>query len=248
MTTTPSWVAPEIRIAGIEIRVTTRAGGVSLPPWDTQNLGDQVGDAAEHVSENRKRLRDTLPVNYISWLRQVHGTQSVRAVDDHRVPTADAQWTTDVGRALAVLTADCLPVVLMACDAKCVGIAHAGWRGLAAGVLESLVTSMPVTPATLTAWLGPAISQSAYEVGPVVRDAFRQVLGDCSETCFVPSTVREGYWMTDLYALARLHLKRAGVSEIQGGGRCTYGEADRFFSFRRDGDPTGRMATLIWRT
>ena len=168
MTTAPSWVAPELGIDGVEIRVTTRAGGVSLPPWDAQNLGDHVGDNPEHVIANRRRLQNALPVKHISWLRQVHGTQSVRAVDD-RVPTADAQWTTDAGRALAVLTADCLPVVFMARDAECVGVAHAGWRGLKAGVLESLIASMPVTPATLTAWLGPAISQSAYEVGPAVK-------------------------------------------------------------------------------
>ena len=247
MTTTPLWVAPEFSIDGVEIRVTTRAGGVSQPPWNSQNLGDHVGDIAEHVTENRRRLQNALPVNRISWLRQVHGTHSVKAADD-QVPTADAQWTTDAGRALAVLTADCLPVVLMARDAGCIGIAHAGWRGLAAGVLESLIVSMPVAPTTLTAWLGPAISQSAYEVGPAVKDAFQQVLGDQSGGCFVSSTMQEGHWMADLYALAQLHLRRAGVSEIRGGDRCTHREADHFFSYRRDGDLTGRMATLIWRT
>jgi len=139
-------------------------------------------------------------------------------------------------------------VVLMTRDAGCVGIAHAGWRGLAAGVLESLITSMPANPALITAWLGPAISQSAYEVGPAVKDAFQHALGETSNACFAPSTVHERHWMADLCALARLHLTRAGVSEIQGGERCTYSESDKFFSYRRDGDPTGRMATLIWRT
>ena len=247
MTTTLSWVAPDIGIDGVQIRVTTRAGGVSQPPWDSQNLGDHVGDIAENVTENRRRLQGALPVNSINWLRQVHGTHTVKAVDD-RVPRADAQWTTDAGRALAVLTADCLPVVFIARDAGCVGIAHAGWRGLAAGVLESLITSMPAAPTLLTAWLGPAISQPAYEVGPAVRDAFQHVLGERSEACFAPSTLQEGHWMADLYALARLHLTRAGVSEIQGGERCTHREVDQFFSYRRDGNPTGRMATLIWRT
>ncbi len=247
MTTTPLWVAPEFRMDGVEIRVTTRAGGVSQSPWNGQNLAYHVGDFAEHVTENRRRLQNALPVKRISWLRQVHGTHSVKAADD-QVPTADAQWTTDAGRALAVLSADCLPVVLMAHDAGCIGIAHAGWRGLAAGVLESLVVSMPVAPTTLTAWLGPAISQSAYEVGPAVKDAFQKVLGDHSGACFVSSTMQEGHWMADLYALAQLHLRRAGVSEIRGGDRCTHREADHFFSYRRDGDLTGRMATLIWRT
>ena len=107
---------------------------------------------------------------------------------------------------------------------------------------------MPVAPTTLTAWLGPAISQSAYEVGPAVKDAFQQVLGDQSGACFVSSTMQEGHWMADLYALAQLHLRRAGVSEIRGGDRCTHREADHFFSYRRDGALTGRMATLIWRT
>ena len=247
MTTTPSWVAPAIGIDGVQIRVTTRAGGISQPPWDTQNLGDHVGDIAEHVTENRHRLQEALRVNCINWLRQVHGTHTVKAVDN-QVPTADAQWTTDAGRALAVLTADCLPVVFMARDAGCVGIAHAGWRGLAAGVLESLIASMPATPTALTAWLGPAISQSAYEVGPAVKDAFQQVLGDQSGACFVSSTMQEGHWMADIYALAQLHLRRAGVSEIHGGDRCTHREVDHFFSYRRDGALTGRMATLIWRT
>ena len=246
MTTTPSWLAPDTGIDGLHIRVTTREGGVSQPPWDAQNLGDHVGDIAEHVIENRRRLQEALAVDGIHWLKQVHGTQTVHAADDE-VPTADAQWTNDRGRALAVLTADCLPVVLMARDAGCIGIAHAGWRGLAAGVLESLITAMPVDPARLVAWLGPAISQRAYEVGPAVKDAFYAELGDRSAACFVPSVKQDGHWMADLYALARLHLAQAGVTSVLGGEHCTYSEPDQFFSYRRDGDPTGRMATLIWR-
>ncbi|MEK9791911.1 MAG: laccase domain-containing protein, partial [Halieaceae bacterium] len=128
------------------------------------------------------------------------------------------------------------------------GIAHAGWRGLAAGVLESLLAAMPVNPATLVAWFGPAISQPAYEVGPAVKEAFRGVLGDSSAACFAPSPEQHGHWMADLCALARLHLARAGVPDIYGGDHCTHSEPDRFFSYRRDGDPTGRMATLIWRS
>ena len=136
-------------------------------------------------------------------------------------------------------------MVLMARDASCVGIAHAGWRGLAAGVLESLLAAMPAEPASITAWLGPAISAAAYEVGPEVKTTFEQGCGEESGDCFHPSH-RQGHWMADLSALARLRLTREGVSEITGGGRCTVGEPDHFFSHRREGPATGRMATLVW--
>jgi len=161
------------------------------------------------------------------------------------VPEADAHWTDARNRPLAVLTADCLPVVLAAGDASCVGIAHAGWRGLAAGVLESLLSAMPAEPASMTAWLGPAISAAAYEVGPEVKKTFEQHCGEAGGDCFQPSN-RRGHCMADLTALARLRLSRAGVSTIAGGDRCTYGEPEIFFSHRREGPATGRMATLVW--
>lgn len=236
--------APDSALDGIEIRVSTREGGVSHPPYNSLNLADHVGDQAESVAENRRLLADVLPGDAVCWLNQIHGVSVVEA-SPGLVPEADAHWTAARDLPLAVLTADCLPVVLMARDASCVGIAHAGWRGLAAGVLESLLAAMPAEPASMTAWLGPAISAAAYEVGPEVKTAFEQQCGEESGDCFQASC-HEGRWMADLSALAQLRLSRAGVSMITGGGRCTVGEPDHFFSHRREGPATGRMATLVW--
>lgn len=183
----------------------------------------------------------------MNWLKQVHGTRVVEAPDGP-APEADGQWTRERHRPLAVLTADCLPVVLATEDARCVGIAHAGWRGLAAGVLESLVSAMPVRGASVVAWLGPAISAAAYEVGPEVKATFENMLGEASSDCFTRSLQADGHWMADLALLARLRLRRAGISVILGGDRCTYGEPEHFFSHRREGPATGRMATIVWRS
>ena len=236
--------APDAALAGVEIRVSTREGGVSQFPYDSLNLADHVGDQAESVAENRRRLAEALPGGGVCWLNQIHGVETVEGKVG-LVPEADAHWTAVRNRPLAVLTADCLPVVLMATDASCVGIAHAGWRGLAAGVLESLLTAMPAEPASVTAWLGPGISAAAYEVGPEVKMTFEQHCGEESGDCF-QSSHRQGYWMADLPALARLRLSRAGVPVIRGGGRCTHGEPEHFFSHRREGPATGRIATLVW--
>ena len=243
MVSFPLW-APDTGLDGVEIRVSTREGGVSQSPYDSLNLANHVGDKAESVDENRRRLAEALPGEAVCWLNQVHGVNVVEAAPEV-VPDADAHWTAAPNLPLAVLTADCLPVVLMARDASCVGIAHAGWRGLAAGVLESLLAAMPAEPASITAWLGPAISAAAYEVGPEVKATFEQQCGEESGDCFHPSR-RQGHWMADLWALARLRLGRAGVSEITGGDRCTHGESAHFFSHRREGPATGRMATLVW--
>lgn len=243
----PPLITPQIGIDGVEIRVTTRLGGVSRPPYDTLNLGDHVGDRADHVRENRDRVGGVIPGDAMNWLKQVHGTRVVEAPDGP-APEADGQWTRERHRPLAVLTADCLPVVLATEDARCVGIAHAGWRGLAAGVLESLVSAMPVRGASVVAWLGPAISAAAYEVGPEVKETFENVLGEASSDCFTPSEQAYGHWMADLALLARLRLRRAGISVILGGDRCTYGESEHFFSHRREGPATGRMATIVWRS
>lgn len=243
MSSPPIW-APDAGCDGVEIRVSTREGGVSQSPYDSLNLADHVGDEADRVAENRRRLAAALPSDAICWLNQVHGVRAVEA-NEGMLPEADAHWTNARNRPLAVLTADCLPVVLMASDASCVGIAHAGWRGLAAGVLESLLSAMPAEPALMTAWLGPAISAAAYEVGPEVKLACEQHSGEAAEACFHPSN-RQGRWMADLTALARLKLSRMGVPRITGGDRCTHGEPEHYFSHRREGPATGRMATLVW--
>ena len=243
MSSLPLW-APDAALAGVEIRVSTREGGVSQFPYDSLNLSDNVGDQAEFVTENRRRLAKALPGAAVCWLNQIHGIEAVEGKVGI-VPEADAHWTEARNLPLAVLTADCLPVVLMARDASCVGIAHAGWRGLAAGVLESLLSAMPVEPASVAAWLGPAISAAAYEVSPEVKTIFEQQCGEASGNCFQPSD-RQGRWMADLTALARLSLAQAGVSTITGGDRCTYGEPEHYFSYRREGPTTGRMATLVW--
>ena len=243
MTSLPLW-APDAVLDGVEIRVSTREGGVSQSPYDSLNLANHVGDQAECVAENRRRLAEALPGEAVCWLNQVHGVNVVEAAPEV-VPDADAHWTAARDLPLAVLTADCLPVVLMARDASCVGIAHAGWRGLAAGVLESVLCAMPAEPASIMAWLGPAISAAAFEVGPEVKATFEQQCGEESGDCFQASC-RQGHWMADLSALARLRLSRAGVSTITGGGRCTVGEPKHFFSHRREGPATGRMATLVW--
>lgn len=240
-------LAPDVDIAGVAIRVSTRHGGVSTAPWDSMNLGDHVGDQPTHVAENRRRLQRSLPVTAISWLRQVHGTHVVEALNEagHE---ADAQWTDQRTCALAILTADCLPVILVAEDARCVGAAHAGWRGLADGVLEALIAALPVPSENLIAWLGPSIGRFAYEVGPDVKAAFDHLHKAKLDSAFTASTTRDGHWLADLPELAKRALCRAGVTRIAGGDYCTYSQAEHYFSHRRDGYPTGRMATLVWRT
>jgi YfiH family protein len=234
MASLPLW-APDSALDGVEIRVSTREGGVSQPPYDSLNLADHIGDQADSVAKNRRLLAKVLPGDAVCWLNQVHGVRTVEAKEGV-LPEADAHWTDARNRPLAVLTADCLPVVLVAGDATCVGIAHAGWRGLAAGVLESLLSAMPAEPASMTAWLGPAISAAAYEVGPEVKTTFEQQCGEAGDECFQPSN-RHGHWMADLTALARLRLSRAGVSTIAGGDRCTYGEPEIFFPIAARGPP-----------
>ncbi len=243
MASLPLW-APNAELDGVEIRVSTRKGGVSQSPYDSLNLAEHVGDDTECVAENRRRLAEALPGNAVCWLNQVHGVRAVKAKAGV-VPEADAHWVDVCNQPLAVLTADCLSVVFIARDASCVGVAHAGWRGLAAGVLESLLSAMPVEPASVAAWLGPAVSAAAYEVGPEVKTIFEHQCGEASGNCFQPSD-RQGRWMADLTALARLSLAQAGVPTIAGGDRCTYGEPEHYFSYRREGPTTGRMATLVW--
>jgi YfiH family protein len=237
----PDWPAP----AAVQARVTTRAGGVSLPPFDSLNLGDHVGDDPAAVAENRSRLRGFLPAEP-KWLRQVHGTAVALADSLAESAEADAAVAFHPGTVCAVLTADCLPVLF--CDRRGtrVAAAHAGWRGLAAGVLEASVAAMQCPPSEILAWLGPAIGPGAFEVGPEVRKIFvDQNSEDAAAFTPHPSRLTPHHFMADIYQLARLRLARAGVHAVHGGGLCTYTDAGRFYSYRRD-KATGRMASLIW--
>jgi hypothetical protein len=235
----PDWPAP----AQVKSLMTTRAGGASNAPWDSLNLGDHVGDDPVHVRANRARLRQQLPAEP-GWLKQVH---SARVVELGRDPNreADASFTREAGRVCAVLTADCLPVLFCDRAGSVVAAAHAGWRGLAEGVLEATVAAMQVETGEVMAWMGAAIGPQAFEVGDEVRLAFVNAHPE-AETAFLPHPVSgPGKWLADIYLLARIRLNGVGVQAIYGGGRCTFGETDRFFSYRRDG-ATGRMASLIW--
>lgn len=234
----PDWPVPE-RVRAL---TTTRQGGVSLPPYDTLNLGDHVGDDPMAVSENRRRLMVELALpQEPRWLSQVHGTCSADAATVGQGCEADASYTDRPGVVCAVLTADCLPVLLCDDEGRRVAAIHAGWRGLLNGVIEQAIVAMKAESALL-AWLGPAIGPAAFEVGEEVRAAFIADDPD-AEVAFVPSV--NGRWLADIYSLARMRLHRAGVSAIYGGEHCTYSEPERFYSYRRDGH-TGRMASLIW--
>jgi YfiH family protein len=235
----PRWPAPpQVRAAS-----TTRRGGVSDRPYDSLNLADHVGDDDGAVSRNRALLGAALALPAEPrWLRQVHG----RGVVDAAAGTgleADGSVARRPGVVCAVLTADCLPVLL--CDEVGTRVAalHAGWRGLARGMVEAGVQAMDIAPTRLLAWLGPAIGIDAFEVGAEVREAFCDPDPGAS-TAFVTGR-RAGRWQCDLHALARRRLQSIGVSRIYGESRCTYTEADTFFSYRRDGR-CGRMASLIW--
>lgn len=236
----PDWPAPpRVRAA-----VTTRLGGVSQPPYDSLNLGDHVGDDPVAVASNRRRLGTLIPDLPAEplWLNQVHGTRCLNADSAQAGTEADAAVTEKPGVVCAVLTADCLPVLLCDRAGSVVGVAHAGWRGLLAGVIESTVTAMHRPGAELLAWLGPAIGPAAFEVGEEVRAAFL-VRDPRAATSFRAGA--EGKWLCDLYALARQRLAALEVTAVSGGGSCTHEDARRFYSFRRDG-VTGRMASLIW--
>lgn len=233
------WPAP----AGIRAGTTLRTGGVSRPPFAALNLGAHTADAPAAVATNRARLAAALRLPAAPcWLRQVHGTVVADLDAGHDGP-ADAGVASRPDRVAAVLTADCLPVLLCAADGHCWGAAHAGWRGLAAGVLEATVAAFPVAAEQLLAWLGPAIGPARFEVGGEVRAAFVDAR-PADAACFVPGRPA-GKYFADLYALARSRLAGAGVAGIYGGGWCTVDDP-RFFSHRGDHGRTGRMASLIW--
>jgi YfiH family protein len=235
----PEWPAP----ANVRAAVTTRTGGVSVGPYAELNLGAHVGDDPHAVAENRRRVREALGLPAEpTWLNQVHGTRVVDAGAYAEPPTADAVLSRAPGDVCVVLTADCLPVLLCDEAGTCVAAVHAGWRGLVGGVLEVTVAALERLPQALMAWLGPAIEQSAFEVGEEVYAQF--VARDPKNAeGFVRND--RGRWQADLYALARVELARLGVTRVYGGGFSCFADADRFFSYRRDGK-TGRMGTFVW--
>ena len=238
----PDWPAP----SGVHAAFTLRTGGISAPPFDALNVASHVGDDIDAVAENRSRLRERLQLpSEPAWLEQTHGCRVADLdIETDLLPLADAAVTRSAGRVCVVQVADCLPVLLCAADGTAVGAAHAGWRGLAGGVLESTVRALRTPPADVLAWLGPAIGQGRFEVGEDVHAAFTSV--DPGAAVAIVQNAR-GRWQCDLYALARRRLASLGISRIQGGGWCTYSDPARFFSYRRDGR-CGRMAALIWMT
>ena len=259
----PDWPAPE----NVRALQTTRHGGVSTAPYNSLNLGDHVGDHELVVVRNRMLLRALLPSEPV-WLQQVHGTVVVDAAQADCLPVADACVSAHPGAVCVVMTADCLPVLLCDESGSIVAAAQAGWRGLCAGVLEQTIRAMNVPTERLMAWLGPAMGPQAFEVGEEVRAAFVAQQPQAA-AAFVPSprlfpASSEGIsslsvasksgalafeggqkYLADIYQLARLRLQAQGVTRIYGGGLCTYTDATRFFSYRRDG-LTGRMGTFIW--
>jgi YfiH family protein len=259
----PAWPAP----ANVKALQTTRLGGFSSAPYDSLNLGSHVGDVPLAVERNRMLLNTLLPSEPI-WLEQAHGTVVANADRADCLPQADACIARHRAAVCVVMTADCLPILLCDQQGSVVGAAHAGWKGLAAGVIEATVQAMNVAPQNLMAWLGPAISQQAFEVGAEVRALFvdadpqaaaaftpsphpSPTRGEGDDSSLpsrerVPDRAREGAkYLADLYALTRLRLNALGITQIYGGDHCTYREREQFFSYRRDGK-TGRMGTFIW--
>lgn len=236
----PAWPAPQ----NVRTLQTTRIGGVSVAPYDSFNLGDHVGDAAQAVARNRQQLSALMPSEPV-WLQQVHGISVANADAASCLVQADASVARHRGTVCAVMTADCLPVLLCDEAGTVVAAAHAGWRGLCDGVIEATVRAMDVEPHKLMAWFGPAISQRAFEVGSEVRAVFAAHDAQAA-AAFVPAPASGGEkYHADIYLLARQRLHALGVNRVYGGEYCTYSDPLRFFSYRRDG-VTGRMGTFIW--
>ncbi|MGL6070511.1 peptidoglycan editing factor PgeF [Craterilacuibacter sp.] len=232
------WPAP----AHVRTLITTRSGGVSEAPYTSFNLAAHVGDSPEHIAENREILRRFVPCEP-AWLNQVHGTRVVDvATLEENPPEADASVAHQCGKASVVMTADCLPVLFCDRAGTVVASAHAGWRGLADGVLEATVAAMAVAPEEIMAWMGPAIGPDAFEVGGEVRSVF---MAHNSEAEAGFQAIGDGKFLADIYLLARQRLAECGVTAVYGGDFCTVIDRARFYSYRRDG-VTGRMASLIW--
>lgn len=245
-----AWAAP----AGVGAWMSTRAGGISAAPFDSLNVGTAVGDEPAAVAENRRRVAEAIGAAPV-WLRQVHGARVVRVdpADLDREPhEADAAWTDTAGVACTVQVADCLPVLMATRCGRGVAAAHAGWRGLAGGVVEAALGALcegtGVPPAQVVAWLGPCIGPRQFEVGADVVTAFGESPDGPDPRRFVARARADGSprWLANLPQLARERLARAGVTQVDGGAWCTVEDASRFFSFRRDGR-TGRLVAAVWR-
>ncbi len=241
MLISPCWPVP----LNVRACSTTRGEGISLPPYDSLNLSDRVGDAPERVAENRRLLMQyarlpTMPV----WLEQVHGTRVLRLTGMQQYDIqADAVYSNLPGQVCAVMTADCLPVLFCSIYGDEVAAVHAGWRGLSSGILEQTLAQFTAPPAAIFSWLGPAIGTKKFEVNEDVRSVFTSMDAIYS-SAFIPVGIK---YFADIYLLARLRLQIAGVNKVYGGDYCTVTDNQRFFSWRRK-RTTGRMASLIWLT
>jgi YfiH family protein len=245
---TERWLWADLPVGFGRALTTTREGGVSEGRYEGFNLATHVGDVDAAVARNRALLGEGIGLERIQWLDQVHGTRCIEVVASTTdgVPQADAAWTTQRGLALAVLTADCLPVLFCRRDGGAIAVAHAGWRGLVAGVLPSVLRMLPGACGDYVAWIGPAIGVAAYEVGEEVAQAVLDMsdAGDSAAFCVPASTTRVGKYQLDLAGLAARQLSYLGVAAVKGASVCSFTD-QRFYSYRRDGS-TGRMATLIW--
>jgi YfiH family protein len=244
MTLDPRWLVPDWPAPRrVRAFVTTRAGGVSGGEYASMNLGTRSGDDPGDVARNRLIVQGHLPAA-ARWMSQVHGATvaDLDRLGEEDVATADAATAGKPGRVGVVLTADCMPLFLCDAAGRRAGVAHAGWRGMAAGVIENTVGALEADPATVMAWMGPAIGPQAFEVGPEVRAAFLAV-DPAAQRAFAAHT--PGKYLADLYTLARQRLARAGVTRVYGGGFCTHRDAERFFSYRRE-RKSGRMGAFIW--
>ncbi|WP_019882141.1 MULTISPECIES: peptidoglycan editing factor PgeF [unclassified Methylophilus] len=233
---TPDWPAP----ANVKALQTTRNGGVSMGVYASLNLGDHVKDQPQHVAANRQLLSAYMPSEPV-WLNQVHGVRVIDAALSSCLESADASFSSRKQVVCVTMTADCLPVLLCDQAGTAVAAIHAGWRSLCDGVIEATIAAMPVPANQLMAWLGPAIGPEAFEVGGEVRAQF-MAQDTQAESAF---KAKGDKWLGDLYTIAGQRLQTLGVTQVYGGGRCTYSEPETFFSFRRDGD-TGRMGSFIW--
>lgn len=233
----PNWPAPP----NVKALQTTRTGGFSHSPYDSLNFGDHVGDDPLAVASNRQLLNLYVPTEPV-WLKQVHSTIVVDAAQTSCVPEADAAYSRHKNVVCAVMTADCLPVLICDKTGTTVSAVHAGWRGLLDGVIERTIKALEIAPQNLLVWLGPSIGPTAFEVG---RDVYDSFVSQDAKSAEAFNAHLQDKWLANIYQLACLRLQNLGVTKIYGGDYCTYTDQEQFFSFRRDGN-TGRMATIIW--